>query len=101
MRDLLIEASVLHQLLLALRDRVDTANAGGVWLTQVRLLATKDGPLDQFKSCLEHLVWQLGPPDRLRRALFWMLNKAEIEGVISKIERMKMLVSLALTNDHL
>jgi hypothetical protein len=31
----------------------------------------------------------------------WKFNKPEIEDIISKIERIKILVSLALTNDNL
>jgi hypothetical protein len=99
--DLLFEVSGLYQLLLALQNRVDKANAEDRWLTQVRQLGVRDGPLDQFKSRLEHLVSKLRPPGGLGRTLIWKLTKAEIEGVISKIERIKTLVSLALTNDHL
>jgi hypothetical protein len=97
----LSEVSGLHHLLLALQDRVDNTNAEDLWRTQVRQLGVRDGPLDQFKSHLERLVSKFGPAAGLRRRLTWKFNKAEIEGIISKIERIKMLVSLALTNDHL
>jgi hypothetical protein len=101
--DFLVEVSGLYHLLLALQNRVDGANAEDPWFAQVRLLGARDGPLDQLKSRLEHLVSKLGPPGGLQvgRALIWKFSKAEIEGVIAKIERIKMLVSLALTNDHL
>jgi hypothetical protein len=99
--DFLVEVSGLYHLLLALQNRVDRANAEDLWLTEVRQLGTRDGPLDQFKSSLERLVAKLGPLEGLGRTLIWKFNKAEIEGVISKIERIKMLVSLALTDDHL
>jgi hypothetical protein len=99
--DFLFEVSGLYQLLLALQNRVDKANAKDLWLSQVRHLGAKDGPLDQFKSSLEHLVSKLCPREGFGRALIWKFNKGEIEGVISKIERIKTLVSLALTDDHL
>jgi hypothetical protein len=99
--DFLVEVSGLYHLLLALQNRVDKANTEDLWLTQVRQLGVRDGPLDQFKSHLERLRSKLGPATGLRRALIWKFNKAEIEGIISKIERIKILVSLALTDDHL
>ena len=45
---------------------------------------------------------KLGPAKGLKvvgRALTWKFNKGEIEGVITSIERIKTLVSLALTDD--
>jgi hypothetical protein len=99
--DFLVEVSGLYHLLLALQNRIDSAKAEDPWLTQVRQLGAEDGPLDQFKSRLEDLVSKLGSPEGLGWALIWRFNKAEIEGVLPKIERIKTLVSLALTNDHL
>jgi len=99
--DFLVEVSGLYHLLLALQNRVDKANAEDLWLTHFRQLGVRDGPLDQFKSHLERLVSKLGPATGLRRTLIWKFNKPEIEGIISRIERIKKLVHLALTDDHL
>jgi hypothetical protein len=99
--DFLSEASGLRELLLALQNRVEESHADDLWLAQVRQLGVRDGPLDQFKSHLEHLVSKLGASEGIRGTLTWKFNKPEVEAIISRIERLKMLVSLALTNDHL
>jgi hypothetical protein len=98
---LLFEASGLHELLLALQNCVEESNAEDPWFTEVRKLGVGGGPLNQFKSHLERLVSKLGPAEGLQGMLTWNFNKSEIEGILSKIERIKMLVSLALTNNHL
>jgi hypothetical protein len=99
--DCLLEIFGLHELLLALQIRVEKSHTEDLWLAQVRQLGVRDGPLDLFKSHLEQLASKLGPAAGLRRALTWKFNKADIQGIISKIERIKTLVSLALTLDHL
>lgn len=74
------------------------------WFTTVRALGVKDGPLDQFRSSLVRLASKLKPGKGVRNVgqiLTWHFNKAEILDILSKIERIKKLVSLALENDLL
>ena len=99
----LSEVSVLHHLLAVLQNRVEKANdSNDPWFAQVRELGVERGPLDRLKSHLEHLESKLKPASGLRavgRSLTWKFDKADIESIISSIERTKMLVSLALTDD--
>jgi hypothetical protein len=54
-----VEASNLYSLLTSLRFRVDEARSGDPWFSQVKRLGVKNGPLDQFKDCLEKIVEQI------------------------------------------
>ena len=99
----LSEVSMLHRLLAALQIRVEKANGSNdPWFIQVRELGIERGPLDRLKSHLKHLESKLKPAKGLKavgRTLAWKFDKADIESIISSIERTKMLVSLALTDD--
>lgn len=74
------------------------------WFTGVRSLGGEGGPLDQFKEAMEELARKLKPEAGIKKfgkALTWTLDKNEISNILSKIERLKTLVSLALQKDHL
>jgi hypothetical protein len=98
------EGSSLLALFIDLRYRVEEAESTGPWFTSMRSLGAHGGPLDQFKDAMEELVRKLKPEagiKKLGKALTPTLDKNEISNVLSKIERLKTLVSLALQKDHL
>ena len=102
--DFLMEVSGLDVLLDALQKRVQEAKSGDPWLTELQTLGVENGPLDQFNSDLKRLALKLEPLNGLkevRRRLTWIFNKTEIKDMLSKIERMKTLVTFALTNNLL
>lgn len=99
---LVSEASQLISLLPILSSRVEQAKSGDPWLDTVKTLSIQNGPLDQLKSDLERLASKLVPGKGLsdvKQRLTWMFNKEEVMNILMKIERMKTLVTLALTND--
>lgn len=102
--DFLMEVSGLDVLLDALQKRVQEAKSGDPWLTELQPLGVKFGPLDQFNSDLKRLASKLEPLTGLKqvkRRLTWKFDKIEINDILSKIERMKTLVTFALTNNLL
>jgi hypothetical protein len=85
-------------LLSALKDLLA---AGEVWLVNVEKLGVPNGPLEQFRSSLERLAKMLAPATRLSNVMAWPFQSSEVRDILCKIERLKMLFSLALQNDHL
>jgi len=70
----------------------------------VEALATKDGPLDQYKQALQHLLTKVEPKNKVQKlanVLTWNFIKEEVAGVLARMERLKSLVSIALEMDHL
>jgi len=100
----LAEISGLDGLLDALQKRVQEAKSGDPWLAELQALGVENGPLGQFKSDLKRLAAKLEPVDGIKevgRRLTWKFNKTEIKDILSKIERMKTLITFALTNNIL
>jgi hypothetical protein len=99
-----IEASNLYSLLLNLRFRLEDEGSRQPWYTAVRALAIENGPLDQYKQGLEILRSRMAEGSRLKKAgetLLWKLRKEEISGILSKMDRLKTLVQVALEMNHL
>lgn len=98
------EAANLLPLFMDLRDRVEGTTSEDPWFTGLRSLGRDGGFLMEFRSAMEDLVNKLAPGTsvmNLRNAARWTLDKKEVDNILSKIERLKTLVSLALQNDHL
>lgn len=98
------EISGLQNLLNLLERRIDESNPNDVWFESIRALADKGGCVDQFQSELKHLKNKLDYPDisslkMVRKMLTWKWGKSEVESILRSIERMKALISLALTDD--
>jgi hypothetical protein len=67
-------------------------------------LAGKDGPLDQYKLSLQHLLSKVRPADRMRKlanTLMWTFVNEEDASILARTERLKSLVSITLEMDHL
>ena len=99
-----VEASSLQSLLTNLRYRLEQSHAGDPWYTAVRALNIENGPLDQYKKTLEQLRTRVDVKDevkKLKRRLVWKFSKAEVAGILGRMERLKSLVIIALENDLL
>ena len=101
------EISSTSFLLYMLKDRAEHAQEGDDSSSTVRSLNVPNGPLDQFKNALERLAARLAarlaPAHGLKgigKAVSWPLKKTEVKDILGKIERQKVLFSLALQNDH-
>jgi len=101
-----IEASNVYYLLTNLKYRLEEAKSENApWHTAVRSLAATNGPLDQYKSALEQLQSKVTTASASRlhkagRALVWKFTKDEVAGILSRIERLKSLIQIALEMDH-
>ena len=98
------EATNLLSLFTELRYRMEEATPTDPWFTGLRLLGGEGGPLMEFKIAMEAIADKLAPATgvgNLRKVLRWTLDKKEIDAILSKIERLKTLVGLALQHDHL
>ncbi|KAI9830716.1 MAG: hypothetical protein M1819_005380 [Sarea resinae] len=96
------EASSLLVLFTKLRYRVEDAKSAEPWFDGVRSLGLGGGPLDQFRKTMEELARKLKPDTRMKnlgKTLIWPLEKSDTKGILSGIERMKRLVSIALVGD--
>jgi hypothetical protein len=100
------EALNLYNLLFQLRSRLEEANSNERWYTAAGALTVKDGPFDQYKHALEQLlavakVTGAGGIKKIGNALLWKFSKEEVTNILSRIERLKTLVQIALEMDHL
>jgi hypothetical protein len=99
-----IEASNIHSLLTNLRFRIGASTGSEPWYAAVRDLAVKDGALDQFKTALELLEDHVTDGGKLKRAgqaLVWKFKKEETVNILSRMERLKSSIGIALQLDHL
>lgn len=99
-----IEASNIQTLLINLRYRLEQGQAKDPWFTAVRALNVENGPLDQYKQALEQLLSKVESQDgmqKLKRRLLWKFRKEEVTSILTRMERLKSLVNIALEMDHL
>lgn len=95
------EAVGLLALFMDLRYRIEETTSTDPWFTGLRSLGGERGPLMEFKSAMEKIADKLAPTSSVMRALRWTLDKRETDAILSKIERLKTLIGLALQKDHL
>lgn len=98
------EVTGLLALFIDLRYRVEETTSTDPWFTSLRSLGEERGPLIEFKNAMEDIADKLAPATgvgKIRRVLRWTLEKKEIDAILSKIERLKTLIGLALQQDHL
>ncbi|KAL8991285.1 MAG: hypothetical protein Q9169_007902 [Polycauliona sp. 2 TL-2023] len=97
-----IEASNLFGILTRLKYRLETAGDNEPWYTAIRTLAVDGGPLEQYKSALEQLLPKVEQGSGIRRMgdrLVWKFSKERVKDILSRMERLKSLVTLALGDD--
>ena len=99
-----IEAANLYNLLVELKYRLEEGGRNDTWYTSVQALGVEDGPLDQYKHALMKLQVKIssgGGLKKIKNALAWMFSKEEVNSIISRVERLKSLIQIALETDHL
>ncbi|MCJ1462463.1 hypothetical protein MMC07_001065 [Pseudocyphellaria aurata] len=97
------EVSSLLALFIDLRYRVEETTSTDPWFTGLRALGQKGGPLTQFKAAMEDIADKLEPgkgAKKIKKFLCWTLDKKDIEAILSRIERLKKIVTFALQQDH-
>ena len=87
-----------------LQDQTQQAQDGDEWSSTLLSLSAADGPIQQFREALERLEHKLAPVrgvKKVGKAFVWPFEKAEIQSILSTIERQKLFFSLARQNDHI
>ena len=103
-RECMVEISNSNTLLLKLDLRLSESSPQGPWYAEVQALADKDGPLDQYKQGLQHLLAKVRPESKMRKlvnVLTWNFLKEDVASILARMERLKSLVGIALEMDHL
>ena len=94
----LAEINATTALCQTLNDYVEI-NGTESWAETIKTLnQTENGPLSQFKQCLDYLHKKLNSRGAL---LKWPFNKQSVQEILLTIERQKSLIKVALTNDNL
>jgi hypothetical protein len=99
-----IEASNLSALLTKLRYRLEEGASNELWNAEVQKLGEKDGILDQYKHALEQLHAAITSRRGIKKTghlIRWSLIKKKVEVILTRIERLKPLVHIALEMDHM
>lgn len=99
-----IEASNLQNLLINLRYCLERGQASDPWFAIIQTLNVENGPFDQYRQALEQLQSKIDVgtgATKVKRQLAWKFNKAEVAGILARMERLKTLISIALEMDHL
>jgi hypothetical protein len=85
-----------------LKDDADDTEEGKAWSETVRALEGTDAPLGRLWVALNVIKAKLEPKiglEKVLTSLKWPFSEKEVEKIISAIEREKILLQLALTND--
>lgn len=104
-RKLLLEANSLLALLTSLKDflAIEDGRENAPWRKSVHQLEAPEGPFAQYQLELERLLNKISPRHRLQKmaqTMLWKLTKDDINEILVRIERMKILISIALEMDH-
>ncbi|KAI8624519.1 hypothetical protein F5Y19DRAFT_312512 [Xylariaceae sp. FL1651] len=97
------EAASLLTLLTEFRYGIEGEGPKDPRLSVVRMLAMPGGALDEFHVTVKELLRKLRPclgSKRIWRVAMWPLSKRDIEGLLSRIERLKSLINLYKQEDH-
>lgn len=97
------EISNLSKLLVCLLSYLNESSIEP-WHVLVRELGGKDGLVYQYRVALEQLKERTSKERKLKKiaqTLLWKHIKEDAERIMLRIERLKLVVQIALTMDHL
>lgn len=100
----MIEASNLQNLLINLLHHLAQGRGGDPWFKAVQDLNVAEGPLIQYRRALTQLQSKVGiqhGTQAVKRRLLWKFSKEEVTSILTRIDRLKSLVVVALEMDHL
>jgi hypothetical protein len=97
------EIQNLRDLLVALLSRVDE-DSSDPWHINVRQMGGQDGLIYQYRVALEQLKDKISTGEGLKKTaktFLWKYIQQDAERILSRMERLKSLVQIALEMDHL
>jgi len=102
------EKQALLQEVVATRDvlaKLHRYSNKSKWKETIDALKRRQGPLEQLSAVLKRIEPKLAPPtgkwSKSAKALVWPFAKGEVTLLITRIERIKALLNIALQNEHL
>jgi hypothetical protein len=98
------ETSSLRGMLNTLIDFINDCDPNDPWFQAVQDLASHDGPLDQLSHALQQLKCRTTLTTGLRKVghmLSWKHVKEDIVSLLAQVERLELLVEIAIDLDHL
>jgi hypothetical protein len=98
------ETASLSGMLNTLLDFINEEDQNSPWLYAVSDLIARDGIFDQYTLALQLLKNKIAPKAGVRKlgqALLWKHVKEDICSLLSQIERLNILVGIALDLDHM
>jgi hypothetical protein len=101
---LALECANLVAFLTQFRYAIEDLDLKHPQLTGIRLLAGEDGPLEQLTEAIKTLFDKLKPAGlagKVVKAVTWPFEKPDVDDILSRIERLKLLISLHREGDHL
>jgi hypothetical protein len=97
-----LEAANLMPLLMTLKQRIEADPSNESWYAGVRSLIVPTGPIPQLQEAMEQLGSKLkSRRKKLSEHLMWPSDRKDCMVILSRVERMKTLIGLALQNDHM
>jgi len=101
-KQLLLQEIIATRELLAKLDRYSTESK---WEETMYALNKRQGPLDQLGGLFKRMEATLKPPSgkvaKSAKALVWPFAKGEVTLFLTRLERIKALLNIALQNEHL
>lgn len=97
-----LETANFMPLLVMLKQRTLPTVANEEWISSIRSLGAPEGPIPQLEASMSQLAEKLKIRKKKRGGdLRWPSDKKECTAILSKIERTKLLIGLALQDDLL
>lgn len=97
------EVANIQSLLISVRFHLDESTPEDLWFKEVRKLTEENGPIDQFRVAMEQLLTKVEPKAGLKKVgetLLWKLDEKDVEEILSRIERLKSIIQIAVQMDH-
>ena len=85
--------------------RLNRYSTESKWKETMDALMRRQGPLEQLSAVFKRIESKLKPPtgkwSKATKALIWPFTKGEVALLLTRIERIKALLNIALQNEHL
>jgi len=101
------EKQMLVQEVIGTRDvlaKLDRYSKEDKWKQTFEALTRRQGTIEQLSNVFKRMEAKLKPPrgkwSKAANALIWPFAKGEVAILLTRIERMKTLLNLALQNEH-
>ena len=93
------ELAGLLGILMSLRYRVEDSKPKSTWFAAARFMGVENGPVQQLQETIAAIADKLCKKQNVKNAVLWPFQKAEVQKLLAKLERLKSLMNLAFQED--